>query len=63
MSQPTQSAQIRVRLVGCDDETCIEMGATETELEFLQRLKTLLNAASSYPCMPTIDVQKLAVSS
>ena len=45
-----------VVICGCDDLTQIEIEVTESELEFLKKLATLVNEASTYGCMPSMSV-------
>lgn len=41
---------------GCDDSTLIKMELDEKEHELINNMITLVNAASSYQCMPTMEM-------
>lgn len=47
----------RVGVHGCDDSTIVHLDVSEVEMRFLKRLARTVNAASSYGCMPTIDIK------
>lgn len=47
----------RIGVHGCDDSTIVDLGLSDEELQFLKRLARTVNAASSYNCMPTIDIK------
>lgn len=48
--------EIEIGVHGCDDSTIIKMEVSEQELEFLNRLMKLVNTASTYGCMPCLEV-------
>ena len=42
--------------MGCDDTTKFEMDLTDAEAAFVQRMVALANAASTYCCMPEMQI-------
>ena len=51
--------KIKVVLVGCDDETAVNIDVTPEQLEFLEYLQHEVNTTSSYTCMPTLSIQEI----
>ena len=51
-----------VRLVGCDDETEINIALSESELEFVKRLSEYSKEISRCNCMPRIVVEKFDIN-
>lgn len=49
----------QVDVSGCDDNTVIDIEATEAEAMFLKRLAEKVNDTSTYLCMPRIYVKGL----
>ena len=47
---------IRIVLVGCDDETNIEMDVTEEQLKFLELLSEKSEEISEFNCMPIMKL-------
>lgn len=46
-------------LLGCHDETAIEMKLTQEEVELVRRISTATIEKSSYCCMPTLVITKV----
>lgn len=51
--------KMRIVLVGCDDETAVEMDVTPEELRFLERLEKEVGNTSTYACMPRLDLEEV----
>lgn len=51
--------KMRIILVGCDDETAVEMDVSPEELEFLKRLEKEVGNTSTYVCMPRLDLKEV----
>lgn len=47
---------VKLTLRGCDDSTSITIGVNEEQHEFLQKLETMFEAASTYGCMPVLSI-------
>lgn len=47
-----------VVLAGCEDTTRFHLECTEEEYDFLQRVSAMSNEASTYGCMPVMQVIK-----
>lgn len=45
-----------ISLIGCDDTTRFEMDLTDEEAAFVRRMAELANAASTYCCMPEMEI-------
>ena len=51
------SARYVIRLNGCDDETEIFMDLEPHEAELIERVSAASKAASTYGCMPRLNIQ------
>lgn len=49
--------KIEISVSGCDDTTRITMDVTDEQHQFLHRVAEEVTAASSYQCMPTMEVR------
>jgi hypothetical protein len=46
----------KIIIVGCDDETKIEMDLNDNECELLKRVSALSEKTSTYGCMPILQI-------
>lgn len=51
-----------VVLQGCDDSTEFFVDLTDDEMALVERLSTLSKEASSYGCMPTLNITRRTAS-
>lgn len=49
----------RITVYGCDDETSIEIELSYDEYQIIQIVADLITEKSSYPCMPTMEIEKI----
>ena len=47
-----------IEVNGCDDSTAIPMELTDAEFVFLKKFADAVNAAATYECKPTIDIDR-----
>ena len=53
--------KIEIKVHGCDDTTEIMMDVTDEQHQFLHRVAKEVTAASSYQCMPTMEVRLASI--
>lgn len=59
LKKDISTMKIKIIVSGCDDTTYVETEVTEDEAAFLKKIAELITEASTYACMPRMQVEKL----